>query len=97
MTESAWFSIFFESALVSPVKNRSQSSQIETKAIGRHLAYKMPGRQSMCKSCVEIDKRVERQLELLRSTTDPAEIERIKRLISELYADRVRFHQSPET
>jgi len=26
----------------------------------------------------------------------PAEIERIKRLISELYADRVRLHQNPE-
>jgi len=50
----------------------------------------------MCQSCVEIDNRVERHLELLRSTTDPAEIERIKRLISELYADRARLHQSPE-
>jgi hypothetical protein len=50
----------------------------------------------MCQSCVEIDKQVEQHLELLRSTTDPAEIERIKRLISELYADRVRLHQNPE-
>jgi hypothetical protein len=50
----------------------------------------------MCQSCVEIDKRVERHLELLRSTTDPTEIERIKRLISQLYADRVRLHQNPE-
>jgi hypothetical protein len=50
----------------------------------------------MCQSCVEIDKRVERHLELLRSTTDPAEIERIKRLISELYADRAGLHQNPE-
>ena len=50
----------------------------------------------MCQSCVEIVKRVGRHLELLRSTTDPAEIERIKRLISELYADRVRLHQNPE-
>jgi hypothetical protein len=67
----------------------------ETKAIGPHWAYKT-GRQGMCQSCVEIDKKVERQIELLRSTTDPAEIERIKRLIAELYADRVRLHQSPE-
>jgi hypothetical protein len=29
------------------------------------------------------------------STTDQAEIERTKRLISELYADRVRLHQNP--
>jgi hypothetical protein len=50
----------------------------------------------MCQSCVEIDKRVERYIELLRSTTDPSEIERIKRLISELYADRARLHQNPE-
>jgi hypothetical protein len=50
----------------------------------------------MCQSCIEIDKQVDRYRELLRSTTDPAEIERIERLISQLYADRVRFHQSPE-
>jgi hypothetical protein len=50
----------------------------------------------MCQSCAEIDKRVGRHLELLRSTTDPAEIERIKRLISGLYADRVQLHQNPE-
>ena len=50
----------------------------------------------MCQSCVEIDKRVERHQELLRSTTDPAEIERIKRLIAGLYADRARLHQNPE-
>jgi hypothetical protein len=51
---------------------------------------------NMCQSCVEIDKRVERHRELLRSTTDPAEIERINQLIANLYADRVRLHQSPE-
>ena len=50
----------------------------------------------MCQSCVEIDKQVERHRELLRSTTDPAEIERINRLIAKLYVDRVRLHQSPE-
>jgi hypothetical protein len=50
----------------------------------------------MCQSCVEIDKRVERHRESLHSTTDPAEIERINRLIAQLYADRVRLHQSPE-
>jgi hypothetical protein len=50
----------------------------------------------MCQSCIDVNKRVERHRELLRSTTDPAEIERIKRLIARLYADRVRFHQNPE-
>jgi len=41
----------------------------------------------MCQSCIEIDKRIERHRDLLRSTTDPAEIERINRLIEKLYAD----------
>jgi hypothetical protein len=50
----------------------------------------------MCQSCVEIDKRVEHHRELLRSPTDPTEIERINRLIAELYAERVRMHQDPE-
>jgi hypothetical protein len=50
----------------------------------------------MCQSCLEIDKRVEQHLKLLRLTTDPAEIERTERLISELYADRVRLHQNQE-
>jgi hypothetical protein len=50
----------------------------------------------MCQSCVDIDKRVERHRELLRSTTDPLEIERINRLIATLYLDRVRLHKNPE-
>jgi hypothetical protein len=50
----------------------------------------------MCQSCVEIDKMIEGHRESLRSATDPAEIERVKRLISQLYMDRVRFHQNPE-
>jgi hypothetical protein len=40
--------------------------------------------------------RREQHLKLLRSTTDPAEIERINRLIAQLYSDRVRLHQNPE-
>jgi hypothetical protein len=55
-----------------------------------------PAIRAMCQSCVDIDKRVERYRQLLRSTTDPAEMERIKRLIAELYAERVRLHQNPE-
>ena len=50
----------------------------------------------MCQSCIEIDKQVEGHRELLRSTTDQAEIERINQLIATLYADRVRLHQNPE-
>jgi hypothetical protein len=50
----------------------------------------------MCQSCVEIDKRVERHRQLLRSTTDPVEVERINRLIAKLYAERVGLHQNPE-
>ena len=50
----------------------------------------------MCQSCVEIGKRVERYRELLRSTTDAAEVDRINLLIAKLYAERVRLHQNPE-
>jgi hypothetical protein len=39
---------------------------------------------------------IEGHRESLRSTTDPAEIERIKALISKLYGDRALFHQNPE-
>jgi hypothetical protein len=52
--------------------------------------------KGMCQSCVEIDKQVDIHRELLRSTTDAAEIERINRLIIRLYADRLRWHQNPE-
>jgi hypothetical protein len=52
--------------------------------------------QVMCQYCVEIDKQVERYRQLLRSTTDAAEVERINQLIVQLYADRVRLHQNPE-
>jgi hypothetical protein len=50
----------------------------------------------MCQSCIEIDEKIKRQRELLRSASDPAEIERINRIISKLYADRVLFHKNPE-
>jgi hypothetical protein len=50
----------------------------------------------MCESCVEIDKRIERHRELMRSVTEQAEIERIQRLIAELYGERVRKHRNPE-
>jgi hypothetical protein len=53
-------------------------------------------RQDMCQSCVEIDKRIEQYRDSQHSTADPAEIERINRLIAALYADRVRLHQTPE-
>jgi hypothetical protein len=52
--------------------------------------------RAMCQSCVEIDKRIDRHRESLRSTTDPAETERINRLITQLYVDRVLFHKNPE-
>ena len=50
----------------------------------------------MCRSCVEIDKQVERYRELLRSLTEQVEVERINQLIARLYADRVRLHRNPE-
>jgi hypothetical protein len=50
----------------------------------------------MCQSCVEIDKQVEHYRELLRSTRDQKEIERISRMIAKLYGDRVLLHRNPE-
>ena len=44
---------------------------------------------------VEIDKKIEQYRELLHSTTDQAEVDRINQLIVKLYADRVRLHQNP--
>jgi hypothetical protein len=51
----------------------------------------------MCESCVDIDKQIEAHRASLQATTDPTEGERIYRLIAQLYADRVRFHQNPKT
>jgi hypothetical protein len=50
----------------------------------------------MCQSCVEIDKQIDQYRELLRSTSDQKEIERISRLIAKLYGDRVLLHRNPE-
>ena len=50
----------------------------------------------MCQSCIDIDKQVDEHRKLLRSVADPAEIERINRLIAQLYVDRVRLHQNPQ-
>ena len=45
---------------------------------------------------MQIDKRIEKLRQSSRSTEDPLEIERISRLIAQLYADRVRLHRNPE-
>jgi hypothetical protein len=50
----------------------------------------------MCQSCVEIDEQIEQHRELLRSTCDQKEIERISRMIAKLYGDRVLLHRNPE-
>lgn len=50
----------------------------------------------MRQSCIDIDKRIDQLRQLVRSTTDPLEIERINRLIAELYRERVRSHKNPE-
>jgi len=52
--------------------------------------------RSMCESCVEIDARIDLHRKSMRSMTDPSEIERLNRLIAQLYADRVRLHKNPE-
>lgn len=50
----------------------------------------------MCEWCVEIEKHAEQYRELLRLIADQAEIEPIKQLIAQLYANRGRLHQSPK-
>jgi hypothetical protein len=50
----------------------------------------------MCQSCVDFDKRIDRLQDLLRSTTEPVEIERIRDVITQLYAERVRLHKNPQ-
>jgi hypothetical protein len=50
----------------------------------------------MCESCVEIDARIDLYRQSMRSMTDPSEIERLNRLIAQLYADRVRLHKNPQ-
>jgi hypothetical protein len=44
----------------------------------------------------DIDDRIEQYRQSVRSKADPSEIERINRLIAQLYADRVRLHQNPQ-
>jgi hypothetical protein len=51
----------------------------------------------MCRSCVEIDKQIKDYRELLRSTRDQKEIERISRMIAKLYGDRVLPASEPGT
>jgi hypothetical protein len=50
----------------------------------------------MCQSCIDIDEKVERFLKILRLTKDPAEVDRLNRLITDLYADRARLHRNEE-
>jgi hypothetical protein len=50
----------------------------------------------VCQSCIDIDKRIEQQRQLLHSITDFMEVERINRFIAKLYGDRVRFHKNPQ-
>jgi hypothetical protein len=89
--------------LCSPLNNWRPVEKITTLWASPELFPELASLQSRalrnaprCQSCLEIDKRVEQHLKLLRLTTDPAEIERTERLISELYADRVRLHQNQE-
>jgi hypothetical protein len=49
----------------------------------------------MCQSYIDIDKRIDRYRQVLGSTADSLERSRINRLITELYAERVRLHRNP--
>ena len=51
----------------------------------------------MCKTCVEIDKRIEKSRRSLRLTTDPSETERINREIIHLYGERLQLHRNEES
>jgi hypothetical protein len=51
---------------------------------------------AMCQSCVDIDEKVELFLQVLRLTKDPAEVDRLNRLITDLHADRARMHRNEE-
>jgi hypothetical protein len=72
------------------------SASLETKVLPSALSQKAERPDCMCQSCVEIDKQIEHYRELLRSTRDQKEIERISRMISKLYGDRVLLHRNPE-
>ena len=50
----------------------------------------------MCQSCVDIDEKIALFRQVLRSTKDAAEIDRLNRLIADLYADRERLHRNEE-
>jgi hypothetical protein len=52
---------------------------------------------SGCQSCIEFDKQIEKYRLLLVSASDPAEIDRMKQVIGELYADRVRLYRTPKS
>jgi hypothetical protein len=52
---------------------------------------------TVCQSCVDIDKRIDKFRALLRKATDPAEIERINRQIIHLYGERIRLHRNEES
>lgn len=45
----------------------------------------------MCQSCIDTDKQIEEHRKLLQAA-DPTEVQRVTKLIGELYADRVRKH-----
>jgi hypothetical protein len=50
----------------------------------------------MCQSCVDVDNQIAEHRKQLKTTSDHAEVERIYKLIAELYRERVRKHQNPE-
>ena len=72
------------------------SASLETKVLPSALSQKADGRIACASRGVEIDKQVEHYRELMRSTRDQKEIERISRMIAKLYGDRVRLHRNPE-
>ena len=85
-----WSLLHFEAVLFGGILPRLKPKS----TVG--LLSRKPRTDCMCQSCVEIDKQIEQYRELLRSTRDQKEIERISRMIAKLYGDRVLLHRNPE-
>ena len=66
-------------------------------SVGRRLHHREADAEAaMCQSCVDIDEKIALFRQVLRSTKDAAEIDRLNRLIADLYADRERLHRNEE-
>jgi hypothetical protein len=54
------------------------------------------GNSGMCDKCVEIDEKIRRYQNILRSITDPPTVDGAKRLIADLQAQKTVLHPQQE-